>query len=65
MATRQTWFGLDSECKAYLLATTVHWAFELESIQPSATVRDIIPSVIELSTQIAEVDHAKVHQAYE
>ena len=48
-----------------MLAITVHWAFELESIQPLATVRAIIPSVIELSTEIAEVSYAKVHQAYE
>ncbi len=48
-----------------MLVTTVDWVFELEVIPPSVTLRANIPSVIELSTEMAEVNHAKMYQAYE
>ena len=51
--------------EADLLATTVHRAFEVESLPPSATVQAIIPRVIELFTEIAEVNYAKLRRAYE
>ena len=57
-------YQFDPERKADLLATTVHRAFEVESLPPSATVEAIVPKVIELFTEIAEVNRAKVRRAY-
>ena len=51
--------------EADLLATTVHRAFEVESLPPSATVQAIILRVIKLFTEIAEVNYAKLRRAYE
>jgi len=51
--------------EADLLATTVHRAFEVESLPPSATVQAIIPRVIKLFIEIAEVNYAKLRRAYE
>lgn len=58
-------YQFDPERKADLLASTVQRAFEVESLPPSDTVRAIAPRVIELFTEIAEVNRTKVHRAYE
>jgi AcrR family transcriptional regulator len=50
--------------KADLLATVIHRAFEVENLPPSATVQAIVPRVIELFTEIAEVNRAKLRRAY-
>jgi hypothetical protein len=53
------------EHKADLLATTVHRAFEVESLPPSGTVQAIFPRVIELFTEIAEANRTELRRAYE
>jgi AcrR family transcriptional regulator len=58
-------YQLDPERKADLLAATVRRAFEIERFPSSAPVQAIVPRVIELFTEIAEVNRAKLRRAYE
>jgi hypothetical protein len=55
---------LSPERKADLLATAVHRVFEVESLPASATVQAIVPRAIDVFTEIAEVNRAKLRRAY-